>query len=303
MPVSHRFEFVLNALTAVAVRVVQLLLWMSLSVTSVHAELILQDDLGNAVHLPAPPQRIVSLAPHITELLFEIGLGDRLVATVDYSDYPSAARSLPRIGDAGRIDHERLLAYAPDLVIAWGSGTPLREQQSIRRLGMPLYLSEPRRLADIATQMLRLGELAGDPVPARVAAERYTQSLHALRTRFADLPRRSVFYQLALQPLLTVNQQHIIHDVLALCGAENPFAALPELTPRLDVEAVAMAQPSVVIHALYPGETIAMTRQFWTRAGLPATTRYIGVPGDHIHRQTPRILLGVEQICTALRED
>lgn len=278
-----------------------LLLWAAWIFTPLQAEVIVQDDLGYTVQLSAPAQRIVSLAPHITELLFEAGLGERLIATVEYSDYPTAAQAVPRIGDAGRIDQERLLAFAPDLVMAWGSGTPLREQQAIRRLGVPLYLSEPRRLDDIAVQLRRLGELTGDTASATAAAQHYAHALAGLRARFTGRPKQTVFYQLALQPLLTVNQQHIIHDVLTLCGALNPFAGLPELTPRLDVEAVVITRPQAVIHALYPGETAIATQHFWKRYGLPDTTRYISVPGDYIHRPTSRILAGVERICVALQ--
>lgn len=270
--------------------------------TSARAELRVTDDLGHTLILPAPPQRIVSLAPHITELLFAAGAGPRLVAAVDYSDYPPEAQRLPRLGDATRIDHERLLALQPDLVIAWASGTPARELDTLRRLGVPLYLSEPRRLEAIGAQLRQFGSLAGSASQAERAAQDYERRLAALRARYAQAPRRTVFYQLALQPLLTINREHIINDALALCGAANPFADLPVLTPHVAIEAVLAARPEAVILALYPGEKVADTQQFWRRYGLSADTRFIGVPGDYIHRATPRILEGVERICAGLAE-
>lgn len=270
--------------------------------TSAQAGLRLTDDLGHVLILPAPPQRIVSLAPHITELLFAAGAGARLVAAVDYSDYPPEAQRLPRVGDATRIDHERLLALKPDLVIAWASGTPARELDTLRRLGVPVYLSEPRRLEAIGAQLRQFGALAGSGAQAERAARDYERRLAVLRARYAQAPRRIVFYQLALQPLLTINQEHIIENALELCGGANPFAALPALTPRVSIEAVLAAHPQAVILALYPGESVAETQRFWRRYGLSASTRFIGVPGDYIHRATPRILEGVERICEGLAE-
>lgn len=262
----------------------------------------LLDDLGNSVDLEIPARRIVSLAPHITELLYASGAGGRLVAAVEYSDYPTEARNLPRIGDSARIDLERLLLLDPDLVIAWGSGTPARELDGVRRLGIPLYLSEPQRLDSIGEQLQVFGRLAGTEAIAAKAAADYERRLDALRKRYADTPRRPVFYQLALQPLLTVNAAHIIHDAVSLCGGVNPFADLAELTPRVDVEAVLAARPAAVILALYPGEDAVETERFWRRYGLDARVRFIAVPGDYIHRATPRILDGVERICAGLAQ-
>lgn len=273
-----------------------------ISAVQVSAELHVQDDLGNRIVLSAPARRIVSLAPHVTELLYAAGAGDRILAAVEYSDWPPAARSLPRVGDATRIDHERLLALQPDLIIAWASGTPARELDAVRRLGLPLYLSEPRKLAAIGEQLRVFGRLAGTEPTADTAAAEYERRLGALRARYAQTSSRPVFYQLALQPLLTVNGEHLIDAALRLCGANNPFADLPTLTPQVSIEAVLAARPDVVILALYPGETVAASERFWRRYGLPDRVRFIGVPGDYIHRATPRILEGVERICRGMVE-
>jgi len=258
------------------------------------------DDLGRKVTLDAPAQRIVSLAPHITELLYAVGAGERIVAAVEYSDYPDAARRLPRVGNSSRIDLERLVMLQPDLVIAWGSGTPARELEGVQRLGYPLYLSEPRRLDALGGQMRAFGRLAGTEPAANAAAADYERRLDALLTRYADPPRQRVFYQLALQPLLTINRTHIINDLIDRCGGENVFAQASQLTPHVSVEAVVGAAPAVVVFALYPGESTAVTEAFWRRFGLAATTRFLAVPGDIIHRPTPRILDGLVQVCEGL---
>lgn len=258
------------------------------------------DDTGHVLELAAPAHRIVSLAPHITELLFAAGAGGHMVAAVEYSDYPEAARMLPRIGDATRIDLERLALLQPDLVIAWGSGTPVRMLEGVRRLGPPLFLSEPRRLDAIGEQLRVFGRLAGTVEVAERAARDYEARLAALRAGHAGRVAQPVFYQLALQPLLTVNGAHVIDDLLRLCGGGNVFADLPVLTPRVDVEAVIAARPAAVVFALYPGEDPAVTENFWRRHGLAVATRFIPVPGDLIHRPTPRILDGAAQICAGL---
>ena len=255
------------------------------------------DDLGRKVILDTPAQRIVSLAPHITELLYAAGAGERIVAAVEYSDYPDAARRLARLGDASRIDLERLVMLQPDLVIAWGSGTPARELEGVQRLGYPLYLSEPRRLDALAEQLRAFGRLAGTEPAANAAAAGYERRLAALRARYADPPRQRLFYQLAWQPLLTINRAHIINDLVDLCGGENVFAEASQLTPHVSIEAVVGAAPAVIVFALYPGESAAVTEAFWRRFGLAATTRYLAVPGDLIHRPTPRILDGMVRVC------
>ena len=193
-----------------------------------------------------------------------------------------------------------LLQLQPDLIIAWGSGTPAREIAALRRLGIPLYLSEPRRLNAIGAQLRAFGEIAGTSAQAEIAAQDYERRLAALRARYATNPRRTLFYQLAQQPLLTVNREHLINDVLSLCGGVNPFADVSTLTPRVDIEAVLAAHPEAVVFALYPSESVAAVQRFWQRYGLPTSTRYIGVPGDYIHRATPRVLEGVERICAGL---
>lgn len=279
------------------------MLWLLpalLYAVTAQADIRVTDDAGITLSLPAPAQRIVSLSPHITELLYAAGAGDRVIAAVAYSDYPAAARKLPRIGDATRIDLERLLMMQPDLIIAWGSGTPVRELEAVRRLGLALYLSEPRRLDDIGEQLRRFGQLAGTTARAELAATAYEQQLAALRLRYAGRIPVPVFYQLAQQPLLTVNREHIITDVLTLCGAHNLFSDQPALTPHPSIEAVLVAQPAAVVFALYPGETAAAVEAFWRDYGLVGTTRYISIPGDYIHRSTPRILEGVERICNGL---
>ena len=276
------------------------LVWLSMPV---FAGISLEDDAGNVVALERPARRIVSLAPHVTELLFEAGAGDAIVATVEFSDYPLAAQVIPRIGDAWRIDREALAVLRPDVVIAWASGTPPRELEAIRKLGIPLFLSEPRQLPDIAAQIREFGKLAGTREPANAAAARYEAKLESLRSRYAGKSIVPVFYQMSLRPLMTVNGDHIISAVLKLCGGANIFSRLGELAPVVSREAVLAAAPAAIVYALSTERDRTAATRFWSLPSqLPAGRKatLIAVPADYIHRPTTRILEGAAQLCDAL---
>ena len=182
--------------------------------------------------------RIVSLAPHLTELVYAAGGGDTLVGTVEFSDFPEAARALPRVGDAWRVDLERLLALHPDVVLTWTSGTPpdivaRLDTLHLHRVDIPTF-----RLADVPVALRTLGELTGTPAIARAAADSFSTQIAALRDQYAHATPVTVFIQLDDQPLFTVNSRHIISEIVELCGGRNIFAALPQLAPSISVEAV-----------------------------------------------------------------
>jgi len=174
------------------------------------ANVSVTDDTGREVRLAQPAQRIVSLAPHITELLFSAGAGGRIVGVVEYSDYPPAAKKLPRVGAYNAVDMERILALRPDLVIAWASGNPPALIEQLRSLGLTVFLSEPRSLEDVASNLERFGQLAGTQTTAQAAADEFRRRLQALRVRYSDRKPVSVFYQIWHRPLMTVNGEHLI---------------------------------------------------------------------------------------------
>ena len=208
---------------------------------------------------PARP-RIVSLAPHLTELVYAAGGGDTLVGTVEFSDFPEAARALPRVGDAWRVDLERLLALHPDVVLTWTSGTPpdivaRLDALHLRRVDIATF-----RLADVPVALRTLGELTGTPAIARAAADSFSTQIAALRDQYAHATPVTVFIQLDDQPLFTVNSRHIISEIVELCGGRNVFAALPQLAPSISVEAVVAADPQVILST---DDTIADPAAQW----------------------------------------
>ncbi len=266
------------------------------------AAVMVEDDTGHTVRLAKTAERIISLAPHVTEQLFAIGAGERVVGAVDYSDYPEQAKALPRVGGYTRLDPERILALEPDLVVGWHSGNDARQLERLQMLGLPIYLSEPRRLNDIADGMERLGVLAGVGDEAHIAAERFRSGIERLRERRGDAPRLRVFYQIWNRPLMTVNGEHLINDVITLCGGENVFAAIDTLTPTVSEEAVIAADPEVIIAsgmATERPEWLDDWRRWPQLAAVKNGGLYVIAP-DIIQRATPRLLQGAERFCRLL---
>lgn len=254
---------------------------------------------GLAPQLERPARRIVSLAPHLTELLFSAGAGDALVGVVAYSDYPPAARRIPRVGDAFRLDLERLLELEPDLVVAWRSGLKEADRERFAALGIPLYIADSTRLEGIADELLALGRLAGTEAVARQAARRYREKLRALTARYSGDKKVVTFYQIWDRPLMTVSDRHVIGEVISRCGGQNPFGGLSPLTPTVAVEAVLAADPEVMIAAAGKGDAFAIWRNYEGLRAVRAGRLYT-VPGDWISRPSLRILLGMERVCAFL---
>ena len=268
------------------------------------AQVAVQDDYGGTVTLAKPAERIVSLAPHLTELLYAAGAGARLVGALEHSDYPPEAKALPRVGSEAGIDVEGILALRPDLVVAWPNVGSVRTVVRLAELGLPVFRSEPRELEDIARTLERLGALAGTSAEAGRAAAAFRARAAALEKRYAGAAKVRVFYQVWDRPLLTVNGDHVITKVMRLCGGENVFAALPLIAPEIDREAVLRADPDVIV-ASGSGRNPPAWLEAWRRfPGLAAAAkgRLYSIPPDLIQRHTPRILDGAEALCGILQE-
>jgi iron complex transport system substrate-binding protein len=247
-----------------------------------------------------PARRIVSLAPHLTELAFSAGAGDRIVATVEYSDHPAAARKIPRIGDAFRVDLERLLALHPDAVLVWESGTPLQTIERIRSIKLPVITYETHRLGDVATVVRAIGKLAGTSAVADAAAQRFESEIAALRTQYRGRSTISVFLQINDRPLYTVNGQHIMSEIVELCGGRNVFADLNELAPAIGIEAVIAANPQIIIST---DDTVPDAADMWRKwrhiTAVSANNVYT-LRSDDIARATTRLTVGAQEICRSL---
>ena len=276
-----------------------LLLW--LLVLPAWAEISVTDDAGQTVILESPAQRIISLAPYITELLFAAGAGQAVVGVTEFSDYPEAARSLAQVGGGGGLDLEAILALQPDLVVAWQSGNPRGQVERLQSLGITVFLSEPRRLRDVPDTLQRLGLLAGTAAVAATRADHFRRRYTELHDHYAARPKVSVFYQIWEQPLMTLNGEHLFSDVLRLCGGENVFGALPALAPQIDLEAVLLADPDAIVVAADDGDSRSVSAwQRWPELSAVKQGHVYALQRDQLVRHSPRILDGAERLCKLL---
>ena len=282
-----------------------LLLIITLLTGQVSAEIVVQDALGNTVRLPHPAKRIISLAPHNTENLFAAGAGALLVGATQYSDYPEAAKKVPRVGGYTGLDLETIIALKPDLIIAWDSGNRREDVNRLRSLGFPVYLSEPRELEDIASEIDALGILAGTTQTALQSANRFRSRLQQLRRRYRGLEPVRVFYEIWHRPLMTINGKQLISKALTLCGGQNVFAGLSVLAPTVDTEAVLAANPDAIITSMKSTQQNHHWLENWRRWPQLSAVAYDNlyfVPPDLLQRQGPRILQGVEHLCKTIAQ-
>ncbi len=266
--------------------------------TAAAAPVRVVDDAGATVTLAQPARRIVSLAPHATELLFAAGAGAALVGAVAHSDWPPAARAVPRVGDAGALDLERIVALQPDLVLAWPYTTP-GQLASLRAQHIAVFTSSPATIAGIAADVERLGTLAGTESVAHAVAASLRQREQALAARYRDRPRLTVFYEIWNEPMFTIGGKHLITEAIALCGGENVFAALTMPAPSVTVEAVIAAAPDVIVGGDDFGKRPVWLDDWKRWPAIPAVRdgNLFGAAGDLMHRPGPRFLDGVTALC------
>jgi iron complex transport system substrate-binding protein len=263
------------------------------------AAIRLVDDAGKTLEFNQPPQRIISLTPHLTELLFAVGAGAQLVGVDSASDYPEAARTQPRVGDYSRIHFERILALKPDLVIVWVGGNRAADIHGLEKMGLPVLHTQATRLDDVARLLRLIGQASGHAAAGEAAARTYSEQLAALQVRDAQKPPVSVFYQVWDRPLMTVGGGHWISDALVLCGARNVFADLRGLSPVVSREAALSRAPELIVG----GSDAPDLRRPWQRfASLPAVKNnaFVRVDADLLHRPTPRLIEGVAELCAAV---
>jgi iron complex transport system substrate-binding protein len=259
------------------------------------------DDSGHTVSLPRPPQRIVTLGAHLAEQLFALGVGDRVVGVSRFTDFPAEAAQRPVIGDAMAIHHEAIAQLKPDLVVVWRSGFPERARAPLKALGVPVFESEIRSVAELAGSLRTLGRLLGRADAGLAQAAQVEREWAALQAEYAGRSPVRVFYQLWHQPLMTVNRGHLIHQAIAACGGRNLFAELPALTPTVSWEAAVQRNPQVIAMAGAPSDHPELARwpQF-PRVEAVKHQRFAMVEGDLINRMGPRFLQGARQLCKAI---
>lgn len=274
-----------------------------LSVIAVPAQAItVQDFSGREVTLDQPAKRIVALAPHIVENLYSAGAGDKLVGVVSYSNFPDEAKNVPEVGSYNAFSLEQVLALNPDLVVMWGSGNGMQTLSKFEALGIPVYVSELRQLSDVPKSIRNLSQLAGTPAIGEAEASRIETELNALHRRYGEKRSLSVLYQIWNDPLQTVNGEHLISEIISLCGGYNIFGDARSLAPRVSIESVLLRDPDAIV-ASGMGEARPEWLDQWR--AYPSLTAVADealffVNPDHLQRPSARIVLGAQSLCQQL---
>lgn len=260
------------------------------------------DDRDREVCLYNAAQRIATLSPGATELTYAAGAGDQVVAVVSYSDYPPEAKQVASVGSHTRIDLEKLVGLAPDLVIGWVTGNPAEQLETLEALGMPVFYIEPRDMDGVASAIERLARLAGTETAGQAVADNFRDTMAALETRYADREPVRTFYQVWDEPLMSVNDQHLIGQVIAMCGGVNVFGEQSRLVPRIGDEAVLAANPEAIV-AGGMGEENRHWLTHWDQyphIKAVAEDNLFFVPPSLIQRPTPRLMEGTQILCEKL---
>ena len=276
-----------------------MLLFLCWSVT-VFADITVVDDSGTTLVLAEPAGKIVSLSPHLTELLFSLGVGDRIEATVDFSDYPEAALNIPRLGNAFSVSVEAVIELSPDLIVAWMTGGNHRTFEQLRALGYPVFVNEASSLVGIAAAVQQLGILVGKPERGLELAEKFRVDLQRLRQSSSGAGSPKVFFQISDAQLYTVNSQHLIGQAIEVCGAENIFSDVEFFVPMVSYESVVERNPDVlVVSSPYPGYKSAWDDR-WNDLGWSGRVRTINA--SLITRPSLRMLEGIKMLCKVLAQ-
>ena len=257
------------------------------------------DDNGDKLTIANAVQRIISLSPNTTEILFHIGAGEKIVGADEYSNYPQAANKIVRVNNHAAANYELILSLEPDLVIAWQSGNGVKIISRIRELNIPVFVVETASLEDIPDLYRRLGQLSGYADQANTQAEKFSQRLNQLRKSFSSRQTIRVFYQIWNEPLMTLNGDHMVTDMIELCGGINVFFDAAALVPYVNIESVVAANPQIIISG-GNNKSDLLDSGFWRKwTGISAVKNQhlYAIPSDLLQRHSDRILDGTGLMC------
>jgi iron complex transport system substrate-binding protein len=261
---------------------------------------LVTDDTGRRVRVRYPPLRIASLAPGATAMLFAAGAGGQVVATVNYSDEPAAARRVPRVGSFDAIDMERLIGARPDVAVVWPDGVDPAELEQLERLGIPVYRQQARTFAAMTGSLRRLGRLAGTSAIADRRAAAMQSRIASLRRRYGRLGRRpSVLLEVWNRPLYTVGGRELMSDALRVCGARNVFGDLPQDGPAIDLGAVLARNPDIIVAVAPDGrgaDWLAEWRRFRSLSAV-RHGRLIDFEDRRLTRLGPGAVAATAELC------
>ncbi len=258
------------------------------------------DDLGIKVQLKSNPERIISLSPHLTELLFSLGVGEKIVATVAHADHPAAAKKIPRLGNAFSLSVEAIIELSPDLILAWSTGGNQTTLARLRELGYVIYINEVGNLEGIGYSAARLGALVGELETGLQLESEYLQELSMIRSSEKSESGFKVFFQISDKQLYTVNGAHLIGQSISICGGQNIFGDLPLSVSMVSLESVVDADPDRVIVARPYEGFVTSWSDTWRRLGWDSRVRYIDA--SLVTRPSLRMIEGIKSMCKSIKE-
>ena len=265
------------------------------------------DQTGRTVNVPESPQRVVALAPSITEIIYELGCGDRLKGATLYSDYPPPARNLPKVGSYVALDLEKIVSLNPDLCIGIMDGNPKKTVMRLEALGIPVYAVNPRSIDTIRTTVLEIGDLLGADKNAASRVAEMDARIDRVRKLSATADHRPlVFFQIGVAPIVSVGSDTFIHELIEIAGGVN-MAADHTAYPRFSMEEVIVGAPEVMIITSMAREKIfdqVMAKwQKWPTIPAVKNNRIYLVDSDLFDRPTFRVMDGLETLMTLIHPE
>ena len=244
--------------------------------------------------------RIISLAPHTTELAYEAGLGSNLIAVSAHSDYPPAAQKLEQVANFKGINLERILALKPDLILAWRGGNPEKPLKLLEKLGIPIFYSNPNSLQDIVNDIEKLGAFSDDPQAIQSHVSALKEQIISLTNNNKNKQKVKYFYQLSSTPLMTHNADNWPEPLFSLCGGENVFAKSPNPYPQVSPEQVIVKQPEAIFLS---ANAQNINWQQW-EASIPAVKNkaVFNIDDIGLARPTPRAFTTINLICQYINQ-
>ena len=247
-----------------------------------------------------PAQRVVTFAPHLAEMMFAVGAGERLVGVSAWSDFPAAVRDLPQVGDAFTVDQEQLSLLKADLLLVWESGMPAHTADELRGRGYRVESIRTRSLADVADAMRRIGGLTGHEDSAARAVHAFDATFDALRAQYREAAPIRVFFQVSARPLYTINREHFISEIIEICGGRNVFADVEGFAPSVDIEAVLDRDPEVMLAGANVGDDAFAGWERWPQLAANRMSNHFLLPDETIGRPSPRLAQAARSLCDAL---
>ena len=285
----------------VSLRVAFSMFVTSLALSS-HAAISVMDDLEKEIVLTEPANKIISLAPNITEILFHIGAGSQIIGADEYSNYPEAAKQIIRVNNHSIANYELILSLKPDLILAWYSGNGVEAINRLRELGLPVFVIETTKIKEIPDLFKRLGRITGNDAQSIQVASEFSDKLGNLQSLYVDKKKVKTFYQIWDDPIMTLSGKHLVSDVIELCSGVNVFAEAQPLVPRVNIESIMNADPEVILSS-GSEERVAGWRKKWARwPTISAVNKghlYL-IPPDLMQRQSNRILDAATYVCNFL---